>query len=230
MISRTGNASGSIARTRSRVVTTAAAPALALFAVFALFALGGCKKKKPKPFPPAPQLSTATTEGAALGPDAGLVPVPVPVATAVVPVVATAAPVPADTLSPADRAALEQAKTTIGELEMMVKKGVVTNPDKPEDGDASTKCAALEGSHAQLEALADPDAKKAAADTKRLCSLEVPILNADKALKQVTISPSQASRKLMCGFAQKDIDKARKVSATDRRVRDLDARFGRACR
>lgn len=197
---------------------------LSALCLVALVGLGGCKKKKPKPFPPAPQLS-ATAAGVAV--DGGPRLVPVPVVT-----VAVAPPAPADTMKSADRAALTQAKVIIGDLEMMVKKGVLTNPDKPEDGDATTKCAALEETRAQLEALADADAdaKKAAADTKRLCSLEVPILNADHALKQVTISPSQASHKLMCGFASKDIDKARRASASDRRVRDLDARFGRSCR
>lgn len=194
---------------------------VALAALLPLLGLSGCKKK-PKPFPPAPQL-TANAASAAVDAGMGLVPVPA------VPVAMTP-PAPADTMKPADRAALTRAKATVGDLEMMVKKGVLTNPDKPDDGDASAKCAALEESHAQLEALADADAKKAVADTKRLCSLEVPILNADHALKQVTISPSQASHKLMCGFASKDIDKARRASATDRRVRDLDARFGRSCR
>ena len=52
----------------------------------------------------------------------------------------------------------------------------------------------------------------------------------DHALKQVTISPSQASRQLMCKYASKDIDKARAVKPGDRRVRDLDLRFTRSCR
>lgn len=203
-----------------------------LLALALLLALTGCKKK-PKPFPPAPQLvSTATTAGAALTPgDAGLVPVQVstvkamPVAT---PTPAT--PVVADTMTPADRAAFEQAKTTAADLEGFVKRGVLTSPEKPEDGDAATKCGALESSRPRLEALADPEAKKLVADSKRLCSLEIPILSADKTLKQVTISPSQASRQLMCKFAAKDLEKARKEKPSDRRVRDLDARFARACR
>jgi hypothetical protein len=184
----------------------------------------GCKKKQ-KPFPPAPQLlSTATTEGASIGlSDGGLVPV------------ATAAPVraPADTMSPADRAAFEQAKTTVRDVEALVKRGSITNPDKPDEGDANTKCADLEAARPRLEALGDsahPEAKQLAADAKRLCNLEVPILSADKTLKQVTISPSQASRQLMCKYASKDLDKAHKEKASDRRVRDLDQRFAKACR
>jgi predicted small lipoprotein YifL len=210
------------------IVRTDSTPKLLVTAFVLLAAvtsLGGCKKKKPKPFPPAPQLSTAA------------VPVPVQSApaapTAPTAPTAQAAPAaPPDPLSPAERAALERAKPTIADLEVLVKKGVVTSPDKPDDVDATTKCTALDESRPQLEAAAgkDADAKKAAADIKRLCSFEVPILGADLALKQVTRSPSQASHKLMCGFAQKDIDKARRVNATDRRVRDLDVRYARSCR
>lgn len=207
MISRTENAPRLFARTLR--------PARAVGAcVLAVLALSACKKK-PKPFPPAPQLVSSAV-------------VPAPVDT-VVPKAAAAA-VPADTMPPADRAALEQAKATVAELEIMVKQGVVTNPDKPEDGDATAKCAGLEESRPRLEELADAEAKKAVADVKHLCSFEVPILSADKALKQVTISPSQASRKLICGFASKDIERARSVKASDRRVRDLEARFAKACR
>ena len=64
----------------------------------ALVLTAGCKKK-PKPFPPAPQLvSTATTEGAALAPpDAGIIPVQVMTATP------SSLPTPAETMTPADR-------------------------------------------------------------------------------------------------------------------------------
>lgn len=195
-------------------------------------ALAGCKKK-PKPFPPAPPLlSTATTDGASLGPnDAGMVAVRVSTVPNGV-AVATPSSLPnvADTMSPADRAAFEEAKTTVRDLDSMAKRGVLTNPEKPDDGDANMKCGTLESSRARLEALADPEAKQVAADEKRLCSLEIPLISADKTLKQVTISPSQASRQLMCKYAAKDIDKARKEKPADRRVRDLDARFARACR
>jgi hypothetical protein len=191
----------------------------------------GCKKK-PKPFPPAPPLlsSTATTEGAPLTPlglgsgrtaDAGTVAVAVNV---------NAMPNVADTMSPADRAAVEEAKTTIRDLDAMAKRGVLTNPDKPDDGDANMKCGGLESSRSRLEAMTDPEAKQLVAEERRLCSLEMPLISADKTLKQVTISPSQASRQLMCKYASKDIDKARKEKPGDRRVRDLDARFARSCR
>ena len=188
-----------------------------------LLLLVGCKKK-PKPFPPPPQLlSTGTTQGAALGMgDAGPAP---PMMTAT----PSSLPTPADTMSPPDRAAFEQTKSAVADVEGMVKRGVLTNPDKPEE-DAAAKCAAVEDARARVEALADPEAKKVAADARRLCAFEVPVMTADHALKQVTISPSQASRQLMCKYAQKDIDKARAVKPGDRRVRDLDARFTRSCR
>jgi hypothetical protein len=172
----------------------------------------GCRKK-PKPFPPAPPLlpSTAT-------------------AATAVPVNVNAMPSVADTMSPAERAAFNEAKTTVRDLDAMAKRGVLINPDKPDDGDANMKCGGLESSRSRLEAMSDPDAKQLVAEERRLCSLEIPLISADKTLKQVTISPSQASRQLMCKYASKDIDKARKEKPGDRRVRELDARFARACR
>lgn len=194
----------------------------------AVTAVTGCKKR-PKPFPPAPQLLSSesvsartTTQGASL--DAGVIPVTV-VRTAPV-----APPPPADTMSPADRAAFEQTKTQLRELDAMVKAGVITNPAKPDEGDATMRCGDVEAARPRLEALPDAEAKVLVLESKRLCSLEVPILSADKTLKQVTISPSQASRQLMCKYASKDLDKAKKEKPGDRRVRDLDARFTKACR
>lgn len=206
-----------------------------IFAAALLASMAGCKKK-PKPFPPAPPLlsSTATTEGAPLTPLMPLAPRGsrgvVDGGTVAVPVNVNAIPNVADALSPADRAAVEEAKTTVRDLDAMVKRGVLTNPDKPEDGDANMKCGGLEPSRSRLEAMTDPEAKQLVAEERRLCSLEIPLISADKTLKQVTISPSQASRQLMCKYASKDIDKARKEKPGDRRVRDLDARFARSCR
>jgi hypothetical protein len=195
-------------------------------ALVSLLSSAGCKKK-PKPFPPAPQLlaSTATTQGASL--DAGVIAVSVVTAAPVAP---PPPPPPADTLSAPDRAAFEQTKAQLRELDAMVKQGVVTNPAKPDEGDATMRCGEVESTRARLETLADPEVKALVAESKRLCSLEVPLLSADKTLKQVTVSPSQASRQLMCKYASKDLDKAKKEKPADRRVRDIDARFTRACR
>lgn len=192
-------------------------------ALVSLASVTGCKKKR-KPFPPAPQLlsSTATTQGASL--DAGVIPVAVVTAAPVAP------PPPAATMSSADRAAFEQTKARLREIDAMVKAGVVTNPAKPDEGDATMRCDEVESARPRLEALPDAEAKVLVLESKRLCSLEVPILSADQTLKHVTISPSQASRQLMCKYASKDLDKARKEKPADRRVRDLDARFTRACR
>ena len=197
-------------------------------ALVSLASVTGCKKKR-KPFPPAPQLLSsesvsgrATTQGASL--DAGAIPVTVVTAAPVVP------PPPADAMSPADRAAFEQIKAHLREIDALVKAGVVTNPAKPDEGDATMRCDEVESARPRLEALPDAEAKVLVLESKRLCSLEIPILSADKTLKQVTISPSQASRQLMCKYASKDIDKARAVKPGDRRVRDLDLRFTRSCR
>lgn len=221
--------SGNVAASKaSRISRIAHALALVLVALVSVGSLAGCKKK-PKPFPPAPQLlaSTATTQGASL--DAGVIPVSV-VTAPPVPTAPPPPPPPADTLSAPDRAAFEQTKAQLRELDAMVKQGVVTNPAKPDEGDATMRCAEVESTRARLEALADAEVKALVAESKRLCSLEVPLLSADKTLKQVTISPSQASRQLMCKYASKDLDKAKKEKPADRRVRDLDARFTRACR
>jgi hypothetical protein len=120
-------------------------------------------------------------------------------------------------------------KLTVRELESMVKTGTFTNPDKPGDGDANAQCLALETPRSRIETLADPEVKSLVAESRRLCSFEVPLLSADRTLKQVSISPSQASRQLMCKYASKDLDKARAVKGSDRRVRDLDARWSRSC-
>ena len=199
-----------------------------MLVLVAVTAVTGCKKR-PKPFPPAPQLLSSesvsartTTQGASL--DAGVIPVTVVTPAPVAP------PPPADTMSPADRAAFEQTKTQLRELDAMVKAGVITNPAKPDEGDATMRCGDVEAARPRLEALPDAEAKVLVLESKRMCSLEVPILSADKTLKQVTISPSQASRQLMCKYASKDLDKAKKEKPGDRRVRDLDARFTKACR
>jgi hypothetical protein len=186
-----------------------------------LVVLVGCKKKKP-------------VNGAAFSAlDAGLGQVPVATATVTaVPVVPAPPPVPQappDTMTPADRAAFEKMKAGVADLEGMVKRGVLTKPEKPEEGDGNMKCSALESPLARVEKLDDPEAKKLVADEQRLCSFEVPLLNADHALKQVSLSPSQASHRLMCGMAKADLDKARAVKPSDRRLRDLDGRFQRAC-
>jgi hypothetical protein len=205
-------------------------PVLLLLAV--LFAFVGCKKKKAAAGSPTAS-STATTEGAALTTlDSGLTPVPMPKVTTAPPVasVAVAAPIPTDTMSPADRAAFEKMKAGLADLDAMMKRGVLTKPEHPDEGDAHMKCTALDSSRSRVETLADPEAKKMMTDFQRLCSYEVPLLNADHALKQLAVSGSQASHRLMCGMASQDLEKARAVKPHDRRVRELDGRLGRLCK
>lgn len=201
----------------------------------ALLLLAVACKKKPKPFPPAPRLSTATTEGASVAvADGGRVPVPVGGAIAAPAKVPAPAPVPAPasppTTPPADRAALDQTKALVQELEALVKRGALTSRDKPDDVDATEKCSAGEPARRRLETLADPEATKLATDLHRLCAYDVPLVSADHALKQLSLSGSQASRRLMCGIAAKDLDTARAARNPDRRLREIDARWARACK
>jgi hypothetical protein len=200
------------------------APVARLLPVMLLLLLAGCslvkKKKAPANLAVTPPLSTTTTEGAALAaPDAAAAPV------------ASAAPAaPVDPLSPADRAAFDQAQATNRDLDWLVKHTMLTNPQKPSEGDVVMKCASLDENRERLEKLTDPESQKVVAESKRLCALEVPILNANHTLKQVSISPSQASRQLMCKFASKDLDKARAWKPRDRRVPELETRFAQTCR
>jgi hypothetical protein len=109
-----------------------------------------------------------------------------------------------------------------------VKRKLLSDPKAPDAGDATARCTKLEE---QLSHLPAGDERKAlTAEKDRLCSLEVPLLGANAALAQVTLSPSQASRKLMCGFAQKDFDKARASKPNDRRVLDLGQRVRQLCK
>lgn len=192
---------------------------VALVVIAVGFGGAGCKKKKAAPLGPA--TSSATTQGAALAASGSA---PLPAAASAAP-----SPAPVDTVAAADRAALALTKDAVRDLKAMVKLGSPTNPDKP-DEDANMKCASIDGARSRVEALADPEAKPLLAEAERLCALDVPLMNADQALKQATLSPSQASRALMCGLAAKDLDKARRVKADDRRVHDIDARLTRACK
>jgi hypothetical protein len=181
--------------------------------------LVGCKKKQKKVPPPvASPLAAATSEGASFV--AGSPPTPKQAVPAA----------PVDPLSPSERAAADQAQAANRDLDSLVKRGILTDPDKPSEGDVVMKCASLDAIRARLEPLTDPDTQKLVAESRRLCSLEVPLLNANQTLRQVAISPSQASRRLMCGFASKDLERARASKPNDLRVRQLDMRYAQACK
>ena len=189
----------------------------------------GCKllNKKKRPHSSA-STSTATTEGAAL--------TGVPVPTIDTPAGTVDTPAadlgPVDPLSAPDRALFVQTTNAVHDVEAMVKKGLLTNPAKTGEGDANTQCATVESARPHLETLPDADGelKKLLGETKRLCSLEVPILNCNSALQQASHSPSQASKRLMCGLAQKDFDKARTAKPLDRRIFDLGQRLSTTCK
>lgn len=213
----------------SRNVQSPLSRSLVLLAMLAVSTgSAGCKLlKKKKPTDTAASAGAATTEGAAL--------TGVPVATidtpaAIDPPAAPAAPV--DPLSPPDRALVVQTTNAVHDVDALVKKGLLTDPAKTGEGDANAQCATFETSRARLETLPDADGelKKLIADTKRLCSLEVPILNCNAALQQASRSPSQASKRLMCGLAQKDFDKARTAKPLDRRIFDLGQRLSTTCK
>lgn len=198
---------------------------LLLLALLAGAGGAGCKWKMKKKAPPtAPSVSTATTEGAAL--------TAVPMNSSVPADIAPVAPVAVDPLSPADHSSVDQTKEAVRDLDALVKKGILTDPAKPGEGDVVMRCTSIEGARPRLETLPDADGelKKLVAETRRLCSLEVPLLNCNHTLRQVSISPSQASRRLMCGFAQKDFDKARTAKPNDRRVFDLGQRLSQTCK
>ena len=109
--------------------------ACALACIFAT----GCKWKKKKAPPTAPSISTATTEAAAL--------------TGVPVNALPQAPPPVDPLSPADHALIDQTTEAVRDLDALVKKGVVTDPAKPEAGDVTTRCTSVEGARPRLETL-----------------------------------------------------------------------------
>jgi hypothetical protein len=205
----------------SRNVNAPGPGLLLVLAILACASGAGCNLKKKKKAPDtAPSVSTATTEGAAL--------TGVPMNTA--PPVDTPAAV-VDPLSVADRALVDQTKDTVRDLNALVKKGLLTDPAKPE-GDVTTRCATVESARPRIETLPDEDGelKKLVAETRRLCSFEVPILNCNHALRQASLSPSQASHRLMCGFAQKDFDKARAAKPNDRRTFELGQRMATTCK
>jgi hypothetical protein len=162
-----------------------------------------------------------------------LIPDPPPSATVQA---ATAVPTPsaAPTVDPqaaADKAAIDLARTQIEGIQFCASHNVLKDPSKPDDTDAVAKCAALDAERTQLDAIAKkpPELAKMLEDSKRLCSLDVPLISAADGLRQSQLSPSQASRRMTCGFAQKDIAKAKAYKPDDKRVRDLDTRIKRAC-
>ena len=192
-----------------------------LLAVAALSGAAGCKWKKKK----------ALGADASAQPALTAVPVDIPAAEPPAPPVATPA-VPADPLSPADHALIDQSTASAKNLDALVKKGLVNDPALPGEGDLSARCTALEEASPKIAALPDADGslKKLTTEIRRLCSFEAPIIDANHALKQLNVATSQASQRLVCGLARKDFDKARKERPNDRKVFELGQRLANGCK
>jgi len=130
----------------------------------------------------------------------------------------------------AERAALEQAKNSLAEIEGMVARNAVKDPAHPGDGDVKARCESVEAMKPKLATHDDAETKAFLEQLKKTCSLDVPLLTATDALDQLRFSPSQASRRLMCNLAEQDLAKARSQKPSDKRVRALDGRFKSTCR
>ena len=141
-------------------------------------------------------------------------------------------PPPVDPLSAADHALIDRSMTGVKNLDALVKKGLVTDPAQPGEGDLSARCSTLEDASPKLAPLPDPDGtlRKLTSEIRRLCSFEAPIIDANHALKQLNVATSQASQRLVCGLARKDFDKARKERPNDRKVFELGQRLAAGCR
>jgi hypothetical protein len=138
--------------------------------------------------------------------------------------------------SASDRAALGRAEALVSDVAFCVKHQVMKDPAKTGAPDVVAKCAALDAERprlatAEARTLAHeaPEIDRMLDEATRLCAVDVPLLAASDALGQAELSPSQASRRMTCGFAEKDLAKARAAAPSDPRVRDLDARMKRMC-
>jgi len=167
--------------------------------------------------------------GAVTSSDRALVPVPMNATAPTAP--SPAAPAASvDPLSAPERAAYEGAKASLASLQTAVARGTLSDPKHPDDADARMRCDGFASSRPTLAPRPEEAVQKVVADLDRLCSLEVPLIGAGEALARLNLSPSQASRRLMCGVASQDLERARAARATDPRVRDLDTRWKRTCR
>jgi hypothetical protein len=177
--------------------------ALALLAVFAL-APPKCLKKKGAD-------ADASADAAASAS-----------ASASATVVASAPPPPPDP-------SLDDAKAAFAAIEWDVAHGVLKDKTHPDELDAVARCAQLDDLRTKLEARPEPEAHQILDESKKLCNLDVPLLNANEELRQLNVATSQASRRLVCKYVQKDITKAKAFSASDRHVRELEQRWAKAC-
>lgn len=129
----------------------------------------------------------------------------------------------------ANAAAIEKAKNLVADLKWMIAHNVTQNPAKAGEGDASTKCNAVETSQKALTPATDPELKKHIEEAVALCAFDIPLTTAIEALDHLRFTPSQASRRLMCDVALKELEKARAVKPKDTKLRGVDARRKETC-
>jgi len=174
--------------------------------------------------------NAAATAGAGGATGPGAAPVVTAVATAAsaaIPTTIAPAPSPANA---AEHAAFEQAKRSLADIEGMVARNAVKDPAHPGEDDVRARCEAIEATTPKLAGRDDAETKAFLEQLKKTCSLDVPLLTATEALDQLRFASSQASRRLVCNLAEKDLAKARAYKPNDKRVRALDGRFKSACK
>ena len=111
----------------------------------------------------------------------------------------------------------------------MVAHDVTMNPDAGGEGDASTKCNTAMGAQNALGPHPEPEVKNVLDEAVALCAFEIPVATAAEALAHLRFSPSQASRRLMCDVATRELDRARPIRPKDPHLRNVDARRVEAC-
>jgi hypothetical protein len=143
--------------------------------------------------------------------------------------VASVAPPPPPPPPPPPDPSLETAKAAFSDIEWDVAHSAMKDKTKTGEPDANAQCAAIDELRPKLESKPEPEVRRMLDESKRLCAYDVPIISANETLRQVSVSPSQASRRLMCKYAAKDIAKAKAVKSDDRKVRELDLKWQRTC-
>lgn len=142
---------------------------------------------------------------------------------------AAAASAAAEATLLANAAAIERAKQLVTDLKWMAAHNVTQNPANAGEGDASTKCGTVASAQTSLGAASSPDLRKILEEAASLCAFEIPIATATEAIEQLRFASSQASRRLHCDVAGREIERARSIRTKDARIRSLEARRREAC-
>lgn len=121
-------------------------------------------------------------------------------------------------------AALKQASETVKRL---VAEKRALDPDHPERGNLMV-CQGING--AELDPKLPADVKASAEEAKKLCAFEVPLLWIDELLKRKDEMKVDGGAQMMCGMAQKQLDKAKASKPADPRVKDAETRIKQACK